>query len=682
MLISRYFLTAATLGVFAFACVATNDKLIAADAPVSDWHISGPFGGSAKSVGLDPKNPSVLLAGGMNSLLFRSQDAGQTWQLLNFPKRNLSEVTCILVDPLDSTHYMAGIISADGGGLFDSHNEGQTWSEVKGVSNFGVRSLVAAPSKPTRFISGTLHGVMMSEDSGKTWTRISDPQSMEMQGITAVAVDPQNPDIIYAGTSHLPWKTTDGGKTWQSIHTGMIDDSDVFSLYIDHNNPEDIFASACSGIYASVNRGDAWKKLIGIPNTSRRTHVIRKDPANPSIIFAGTTAGLFKSVNDGASWRTVNDAQVNSMVFDPDKAGEIYMAMEYEGIAKTNNDGDSIALSNDGFVDRNITSVTKSGDRLIAIEPSVGESTGLFASSDSGDSWKQMADVKGLLGVHLKFVTGLPSQPKSLMAAAPRQLYKSLDGGYLWKPLPMKLVYEETPAAKVLKRVVTRDKKGHVTVTHEKVAAKPVEKVRTIVPSEFFGLYTVQSGTKYILFAATDMGLFQSADAGERWKMVDLAGEGVVTGLFVAPNSDGRLFARAIGGLYFSNDFGAHWAKYNFPLPPRDINDIAIPVSHDAPILVGTRVGLYKTSDNGATWYADTKGLPASTVSSVLYASSTKTVYAVEYGRLYQSGDDGGSWNLVPSALPTTFIRQLWIPDATSNRLYGITNDLGILFRN
>ena len=155
---------------------------------------------------------------------------GKRGSCSNFPKRNLSEVTCVLVDPSDSNHYMAGIISADGGGLFDSPDEGRTWTAVKGVENFGVRSIVAAPSKPTRFISGTLHGVMLSDDSGKTWTRISDPQNAEMQGITAVAVDPQNPDIIYAGTSHLPWKTTDGGKTWESIHNGMIDDSDVFSL--------------------------------------------------------------------------------------------------------------------------------------------------------------------------------------------------------------------------------------------------------------------------------------------------------------------------------------------------------------------------------------------------------------------------------------------------------------------
>lgn len=673
------FFTATITGLSLFCCLSSHSKLTAADAPTSDWHIAGPFGGSAKSVGIDPKNPSIVLAGAMNSLLYRSEDGGQSWQLLNFPKRNLSEVTCVLVDPSDSHHYMAGIISADGGGLFDSADEGRTWTTVKGVDNFGVRSLVAAPSKPTRFISGTLHGVMLSDDSGKTWTRISDPNKAEMQGITAVAVDPTNPDIIYAGTSHLPWKTADGGKTWESIHNGMIDDSDVFSLYVDGTNPDDIFASACSGIYASTNRGDMWKKLIGIPNSSRRTHVIRKDPSNPNIIFAGTTAGLFKSANDGTTWRTLDNAQVNSMVFDPSKTGEIYMAMEYEGIGKTSNDGESITLSNKGFVDRSISAVTQSADRLMAVEPSLGESSGVFVSTDHGNTWKQMNDVKGLMGVHLRALTGLPDNAKTLLAASPRQLYKTIDGGFEWKALPMKELIVETPQpAKTVSKAST--KSGIKTVAH-RAPAKPIEKLKPVYPSEFFGLYSVRKGEKDLVFAATDLGLFLSSDLGERWTAAALPGALGVSNLFIAPNSDGRLFARATNGLFYSSDFGEHWAKYTFPLPASDINSVAIPLTPDSPLLVATRVGLYTTADNGTTWYAST-AMPSSTVSSVVYSSQPKTAYAVEYGHLYQTADAGQTWNLVPSSLPVTRIRQLWMPDYTTNRLYGITTDLGILFRN
>ncbi len=673
--------SAAVLGLSVLCCVSSHFHLSAAsaaDAPSSDWHIAGPFGGSAKSVGIDPSNPNIILAGAMNSLLYRSEDGGQTWQLLNFPKRNLSEVTCVLVDPSDNHHYMAGIISADGGALFDSPDEGKTWTAVPDVDGFGVRSIVAAPSKPTRFVSGTNHGVMLSDDSGKTWQRISDAHLEEMQGITAVAIDPQNPDIIYAGTSHLPWKTMDGGKTWQSIHNGMIDDSDVFSLYVDGANPQDIFASACSGIYSSTNRGDMWQKLTGIPNSSRRTHVIRKDPANPSIIFAGTTAGLFKSSNSGTTWRTLNSIQVNSMVFDPKQTGEIYMAMEYEGIGKTNNDGESIALSNKGFVDRSISGVTRSGDRFVAVEPQLGESSGIFLSTDKGDSWTQMNGVKGLAGVHLKSVSGSAENAKFLLGASSRQLYRSIDGGTDWQPVPMKVVTIIPPPPAPKTPVKSTKTKTGKTVA--RTPAKPTEKIKLIYPSEFFGTYSLRNGTKDVVFAATDLGLYASTDQGDRWTNV-LPEVPSVSGLFLTPAADGKIFARSNTGLYFSTDYGGNWSKVNFPLPPSDVNDIAIPPDQSSTFLAATRLGLFTTADGGATWYAST-GMPASTVSSVLFASQPNVAYAIEYGHLYTSLDAGKTWSLVPSALPTTRIRRLWMPDYTTSRLYGITTDLGILFRN
>jgi photosystem II stability/assembly factor-like uncharacterized protein len=154
-----------------------------------------------------------------------------------------------------------------------------------------------------------------------------------------------------------------------------------------------------------------------------------------------------------------------------------------------------------------------------------------------------------------------------------------------------------------------------------------------------------------------------------------------VTGLYAAPNGDGRLVARASAGLFESKDFGDHWAPLSFPLPSGEVNAVALPAAADLPILVATRVGLYSSPDGGAKWFANLGGIPASTVTSVLYGAE-KTAYAVEYGRLYETKDAGASWTIAPSTLPVTRIRQLWMPDLSSNRLYGITSDLGVLFRN
>lgn len=671
----------ASVGLLAIGSLSLSLAAWAVTAPHSDWRIAGPFGGTATTIALDPQNSSVVLAGGMNSLLFRSQDAGENWALLNLPRVNLSEVTSILLDPADSSHYQAGLISADGGGLFDSRDAGQTWTVVGDIRDFGVRALAAAPSKPSRFVAGTTRGVMLSEDSGKTWTRISDAQNLEMQGITAVAIDPANPDIIYAGTSHLPWKTMDGGKSWESIHTGMIDDSDVFSIYVDPTRPSDVFASACSGIYSSDNGGDQWRKLMGIPNTSRRTHVIRKDPSGVDTIYAGTTTGLFKSLNLGGTWRTLTDTQVNFMAFDRSHAGSLYLAMEYEGIGKSSDGGDNLRFVNQGFVDRTISSVSRSGDKLLALETQLGETSGIFVSADHGENWAQMKNVRGLIGVHLKTIAGLPGEERILVAASPHAMYKSIDGGETWKPLPVHLLLPPPPEIEH-KAAPARTATGHRRpVARKTIARKPVQKIREIYPSQIDALYSMKDGSKDLLFAATNLGLLASSDAGERWTLAEIPGASAVSALFSAPNADGRLIVRAASGLFASSDFGAHWTPLAFPLPPSDVNDIAIPADTATPLLAATRVGLYSSPDGGAQWYTNLAGIPHSTATSVLY-SATKTGYAVEYGRLYETKDSGASWAMVPSALPSTRIRQLWMPDPSSDRLFGITTDLGILFRN
>jgi photosystem II stability/assembly factor-like uncharacterized protein len=656
--------------------------------PVDDWKVAGPFGGTATAIALDPQNPKLILAGGRNSLLFASEDAGASWSQLNLPKRNFGEVTSILVDPADSKHYLAGMIGAEGAGAFDTHDEGKSWTALNDVQDVGVRALASSVSKPSRFVAGTLRGVMLSDDSGKSWTRISDPQNLEMQGITAVAIDPKEPNIIYAGTAHLPWRTLDGGKSWESIHNGMIDDSDVFSIYIDPANPTNVFASACSGIYSSTSRGDVWRKLLGIPNTSRRTHVVRQDPTEPGTIFAGTTLGLFKSGNSGTTWKVTSGSQVNALVFDPSHPNSMYLAMEYDGLAKSDDHGETIRPINSGFVDRTVSAVTISGKKLFAVESQKGETSGIFVSADRGESWSPI-DSRGLRGIHLRAITGVPSEERILLAAASRQMYKSIDAGLTWKPLPVRLIIGPPPeTGKIASKrepPVTRSRTPQASRGTGPKSSRPTKPkiiAKEVSPSQISALYSVKSETGDLLFAATDLGLLKSSDSGEHWRLANLTGSTAVYALFLAPIPDGRLIARAGGGLYQSKDFGDHWDQLFFPLSMSEINDVAIPSEPNAPLLVATRIGLYSSPDHGLTWQPNSGKLPGSTVNSVTYSPAEANVaYAVQYGQLYESKDCGNSWSAVPTALHALHIRQLWIPAQDSDRLYGITNDVGILFR-
>jgi photosystem II stability/assembly factor-like uncharacterized protein len=372
------------------------------------------------------------------------------------------------------------------------------------------------------------------------------------------------------------------------------------------------------------------------------------------------------------------------MAFDPTQPKDVYMAMEYEGIGKSDNSGETIQPINNGFVDRRISAVTVAGDKLVAIETGVGDTTGVYVSGDQGNSWQQMQNARGLGGVHLKAIVGTQTDPHFLLAASPQHMYKSTDGGASWKPVAIRQIIAEQPkpATTTETRTKTRTASRGKTAARTRVV-KPRIITREISPSDIAGLYAVNNGAKTLLFAATNLGLLRSDDMGELWKLADLPGSTGASAFYAAPNNTGFLIVRAAAGLYTSKDFGEHWEQLMFPKPASEINDVAVPGDEKSPLLVATTSGLFSSADGGKQWSQITTGLPSSTFNSVTYSPSNPSLaYAVEYGQLFQTSDAGASWTAVPTSLPALRIRQLWMPDKNTNRLYGVTNDLGILFRN
>ena len=195
------------------------------------------------------------------------------------------------------------------------------------------------------------------------------------------------------------------------------------------------------------------------------------------------------------------------------------------------------------------------------------------------------------------------------------------------------------------------------------------------------GLYALKVNGKNLFFAATDLGLLKSEDMAEHWMLMPIPNAtAAVTALYFGPGAAPAMIARTAAGLFLSKDCGEHWDAVQFPRPAGEINDLAMPPVEGAPTMVATRSGLF-SSTNGEKWTPIAGGLPSSTVNSVIYGTEGMA-FAVEYGRLFQSKDNGASWAEIHSALPLTRIRQLWKADATAARIYALTGDLGVLYRD
>jgi photosystem II stability/assembly factor-like uncharacterized protein len=618
------------------------------------WRLAGPFGGSARSIAIDPENRNTLLVGARDSLLFRSEDAGLSWRLLPFPSGTTGTFNALIIDPTVSGHYYAGLDAGDSAdsGVYESRDGGEHWQALAGIRGLRIESLAMSPSSPTVLAAGTSTGVFLSADSGQTWRRISSEGNPEMQDITALAFDPTAANTIYAGTPHLPWKTTDGGINWQSISTGLIDDSDIFSIRVNPQRPQLVFASACSGIYRSENGGELWTKLRGIPGTHRRTHIIAEDPRDPDTIFAGTTLGLFKTPDGGRSWLHLNTEQVNWMVFDPDDPRLLYLATEHAGILKSADSGKTFAAINRGFTNHSLTRITGTGKRLYASSVYEGRYGGVFVSDDGGLDWTLRANEEVLSGRNLNSLVAAPSKHDILFAASEDAVLKSADGGKTWS------------------QVVIRPK------TAPNRAAQHFGRIR-------IQSLQVVATDKLVLFAGTQSGLFRSSDGGAGWERV--TGDGIagvpVLATYAPPRGASRLAVRTSGGLFISEDIGRTWRPAPLPGTEYYLYDIALPVDPDAPILAATSRGLLQSVDGGAHWTLIANGVPAATVNSVrFHPDRSLEAFLVQYGKIYHSLDGGTSWQLLPSdGLENSSVHTLWLSPDIPSRIFALSAARGAL---
>lgn len=618
--------------------------LIPALLGASGWQPAGPYGGSATAIAIDPSRPSTLLLGARNSLLYRSDDGGESWRRLPFPRHFLGTVSAVAVDPSNSSRYFVAVSAEHSyyGGIWISEDGGESWNLSEDMQGKSAEAIAIWAKDPKTVVAGTRAGVWRTRDGGGKWERISAPWNHEMRIITAVAIDPGNADIIYAGTTHLPWKTTDGGGNWKSIHSGMLDDSDVFSIFIDPRRPQMVLASACSGIYRSENAGEKWAKFQGIPASHRRTHVIRLHPEKPNVIYAGTTLGLLKSVNGGAVFRQVNHLHILSMAFDPRDPERIYFATERAGLWRSDDGGEKARPWNQGFVNRKVLSLTSAGERLYANTIQDGEAGGVYASDDGGSTWELAANGSRIGDNHIQLVAGHPSKPEIVFATNERRVLRTLDGGKTWRALTL----PGRPGA------------GRVGALHV------LEQKETLV------------------FLGTSQGLFRSKDLGATWQPVPLSKANIpvpVTGLVAA---GARLLARTEHALYLSEDQGTAWRPLNLLFPTAQIYDIALPARAGQAILLATAKGLWRSDDDGRTWLQKEEGLVEGTVSSVRYdASDEGRVWAVQFSRLYASGDEGRNWRMVEGGeIPDSTIRSLWAGGGQPGRIFALTPDLGVFY--
>lgn len=587
--------------------------ILAPGVPAQTWRSMGPPGGDVRALAADPREPSKLYLGTTDGHVFGSRNAGESWELLGRAGTRLDGViTSILVDPRNSRRLFASLWALDpegGGGIYRSDDGGRNWY-LFGLGGQAVRAMAQADLDPDIIVAGTLEGVFRTRDGGKSWERISPAGHEEIRNLDSVAIDPRDSEIIYAGTFHLPWKTLDGGGTWNSIHNGMIDDSDVMNIVVDRMNADRIYASACSGIYRSDNGGQMWAKVQGIPYSARRTHVIAQHPLDPAVVYAGTTEGLWVTHDSGATWErtTPKDWIVNALVINASE--RIVMGTERMGVMISYDGGKNFRAANEGFHHRQILGLAldrEHSGRVLAVLANAPESA--LATDDGGREWFPLG-------------TGLNTEKLLRVYAAPDHWLVALERGGLMRYEPKKEEWQRLG----------------VMADAEKKTSRP-----------FRPVVTDMAFAKGKWYAASPDGLFGSEDEGATWKPLPLGPVSLPVSSVRASRDGARLWIVSLRGMVLSKDAGVTWTWHDLPLEAGGA--LRLDVADDEnTLLAAARKGLYVSRDAGSNWQLVAAGLPDAPVRD-LAISGEVMLAAMETGGLFISHDGARNWSRISGIL-------------------------------
>lgn len=616
----------------------------------------------------------TLVAGASNGDLFYFAPESSFWQLT--PQFVGSSAVRAIISAPDGVGLLAG--STDGT-ILRSIDNGRTWALIGRVPfDTPILALLALPDTETILAGTEGNGVVRSDDGGASWA-VSSAGMMGLgdeASVSALALGPDS-QRVYAGTRDGRLMFSDNeGRGWQ-IGPGLNAGS-IQSVVIAPDGTN-ILVGANNGIIQLSEQETSY--TIGPTLTTKSVMRLAATPDRDAVLAFGRTtidvieqASIRPFTNDG-----ITDRKVNHLI--PGASGIGPLASTPAGIFSF----DQATLEWRELIDE-----PEDGFGALAIAPRSGAllaiSNRLVLRYDAQQRrWTQLASIP--LNQQLSFTSGFGNRINTLIARPGKGdlwmldrsvLWHSNDDGITWRSIDL------TPAAQVIAEarpdeplnlapiitsffidpvrgtlfvaaiggIARSDDDG---LTWQWVGPRPQDQGTgeprdLIVGPDGVTLYAASAGSLKWL----DSGIQQLRLGSARWEPAS-AGLSSLDVWTLSVGSDGQtLFAGTDDGVFRSTDDGASWHSFNQGLPLRRVRHLA---------LTGEGNGILALLDNGATYLLSDEGVwqPASHGLSAVYlsfwrmarAGDALDAWANTAQGYYQSTDNGANWRFVPqSAAP------------------------------
>ncbi len=319
----------------------------------------GYTGAHVLDIAADSQDSSRIYATASNCGVFRSDDAGQSYQGILSADARFGVPRVVALDPAGS----GTVYTSDGGrnAFFRSCDLGRTWEAIASIGTaFGAVAarhgpsavvteiLVSPQDRSTIFLGATVGnplkpgelsreeglGVYKSMNGGATWQMAN--VGLSSLQVIALVMDPVDPEVLYVGTfSAGVARTADGGSHWEPINSGLPS-LEVRSLAIDPRSPSTIFVGLQgAGVYKSTDAGRQWSWSSAGMDAEASVRAMVFNPSDSREMYAATLSGIYHSTDGGRTWRGfswgLRNRAVHALAISADGSA-LYAGTEGEGV--------------------------------------------------------------------------------------------------------------------------------------------------------------------------------------------------------------------------------------------------------------------------------------------------------------------------------------------------------------
>jgi photosystem II stability/assembly factor-like uncharacterized protein len=241
--------------------------------------------GRVNVVSVDPKNKCTVYAASANKI-YKTITCGRDWDQIFFDARTDKSFTELVVDWFNPTILYAGTNDGD---IFKSLDAGRSWQTAKRIDGVAINSLVMDPRDSRLLYAGTQgDGIWKTVDAGATWTHIEEQfgDFQDARRTTQVVIDPVEANLIYSVSKYGIIKSNNGGETWTALTlTTPPGTVTINELAIDPKNNKRLIYTGVSTLQFSTDGGATWtpKKL---PTTQIGSNLLI-DPMDGKILYLG-----------------------------------------------------------------------------------------------------------------------------------------------------------------------------------------------------------------------------------------------------------------------------------------------------------------------------------------------------------------------------------------------------------